>query len=496
MKNREIERRFLLYPCNIKKFLQKNGFKYESVKMEQFYIVSENLKDGVVRFRKEGKKYLKTVKRGEGLCKEEYESVISKKEFEKALFLKRGKIIKKRRYKVKVDGYIYEIDEFKGFLKDLIILETEFEKVEEAKDFKLKEVFQKIVIKEITDKKEFSNKALSLSSHIPSVNSSLEVVFKEIERRGNFLKASLNLSLSPFDSSKNLSKAVLFSLLKTIKANKKAILSGDKDIERLHQLRVALRKARSVFSLLRFVFSPDFAKKMNSSLSSLMKKTNEKRDIDVYLSVMDTYEKILPLDLKEGIRPFRECLLSIAEDEEKDLVKFLKSEEFESTIKDLMKFCLEKDKKYLSNLSDLPSVIIAKRVIFKTYSKIIKESKKLSSHSHAREFHKIRIEFKKLRYLSEFFSFSFEKSAYEKWRGTLKEIQTDLGEHQDIFVQRKHLKHFLKLKEAHNEKTLKAIKYLRKHMKEAQKEKRALFLKKLKEFQKSKDLIAEMICHG
>ena len=128
MKREEIERRFLLYPCDIKSFLQKNGFRYKLFKIKQFYLPSspESSSSEVIRYRKENRKYIKTVKRGEGLKREEIEKEIDKKEFKTFLKKRDGKVIKKRRYKVCIDGKVYEFDEFRGFLKGLLILEVEF----------------------------------------------------------------------------------------------------------------------------------------------------------------------------------------------------------------------------------------------------------------------------------------------------------------------------------------------------------------------------------
>ncbi len=479
MKKEEIERRFLLYPCRVKSFLKKNFIKYELLKIKQFYLPS--LENEAIRYRKENGKYIKTVKRGEGLKREEIEKRVSKKEFRSFLKKRLGRVIKKRRYKAKLGGTVYEIDEFKGFLKGLSILEAEFENETEALRFKPVPPVSGIVSDEITSLRKFSNKALSLSSFIPSLKCEEKEPFVFFKKDENFYKASLSFEYHPFYCLRDLLRISFYRLYGSVSANTEAILSGDEDAERLHQFRVALRKTRTFLSLFSPFFKKDFAKKLEKELSFVMKKTNAKRDADVYVEKIAEYEKILPEEFKNSLESFKESLFAVRRKESEKLKNFLKSSKTRKSLRKIERlfFASVFKEKSLS-----PSVISVKKLLKKRYEKILKKADGISLSSSSKEFHKIRIEFKKLRYLSEMLSLILDAKEFERWRKRLKEIQTVLGEHQDLVVERERLKILFSIEEKNDEKSRKAVSYLRKSMKKEIMKKRELFIEKFNVFKK------------
>ncbi len=165
MKNSiEIERRFLLLPCSVKKFLKKKHIIYSRESIEQVYIKSDEL--GAERFRRAGNRYIHTIKTGSGLQRQEIEEYVSYKEYQDAK-LKNPNIIKKIRCRFELDGYEFELDIFKDRLKGLNILEIEFDDLNSAKSFKMPDVLSQIVISEVTDDRRFTNGYLSKSMTIP-----------------------------------------------------------------------------------------------------------------------------------------------------------------------------------------------------------------------------------------------------------------------------------------------------------------------------------------
>lgn len=116
----EIERKFLV---------QSDVFKdqaFKSTRIVQGFLNTH--KNRTVRVRLKGDDGFLTIK-GEssssGLSRFEWEKNIPKEEAEQLLQLCEEGVIDKIRYEVKVDGHIFEVDEFFGDNKGLIVAEVE-----------------------------------------------------------------------------------------------------------------------------------------------------------------------------------------------------------------------------------------------------------------------------------------------------------------------------------------------------------------------------------
>ena len=116
----EIERKFLV---------KNNDFKKESfkkIKIKQGFLNSD--KNRVVRIRITDNKAFLTIKgnsNSSGTTRFEWEKEIDKKEAVKLLLLCEPTIIEKIRFYVKKGNHIFEIDEFFGDNKGLIVAEVE-----------------------------------------------------------------------------------------------------------------------------------------------------------------------------------------------------------------------------------------------------------------------------------------------------------------------------------------------------------------------------------
>ena len=126
--SREIERKFLV------KELPQNLDGFKSKKIMQGYLNIEN-RDIEVRFRKKGKRYFQTIKKGNGLNREESEVELTKEQFITFWPLTINHRIVKRRYKIPYDNYIIELDIYKNKYNGLIACEVEFPNEKEAHDF-------------------------------------------------------------------------------------------------------------------------------------------------------------------------------------------------------------------------------------------------------------------------------------------------------------------------------------------------------------------------
>lgn len=158
MKHLEIENKYILSYNKALKFV-KSLPSYKVYKIEQSYLSNEANK--TKRVRKIDNKYILTIKKGEGRIKEEREKYISKKRYKKLKKRKIGHTIKKRRYLFKLGSFTYELDIFRGSLKGLAYLEIEFKNAKQMKKFTLPKRVKKIVKKDVSGDKRYSNAFLA-----------------------------------------------------------------------------------------------------------------------------------------------------------------------------------------------------------------------------------------------------------------------------------------------------------------------------------------------
>lgn len=490
MKDIEIEKKFLLSPCSMKRFLGERRIRYAKVPIEQFYIRSDD--ESAERYRKIGGRYIHTIKRGSGLRREEIETEVSKKEYMDA---KRNasNIIIKTRCRFELDGYNFELDIFKGSLKGLNLLEIEFDSLESADSFKMPDILNQVVICEVTEDKRFTNGFLSKNMTIPAMDENIETVFGEIESN-NHLKANASIPVEPYYSGGYAVKTLLYTLLLSVRANSGAILKGDKDTERLHQLRVAMRKMRAVYVQMEALFDEGWVKERYTVISSLMKETGRKRDLDVYIEKLGAYKKLVDKKFAKGIDKLGEYIESFRETEDKRVLNMLHSKEFADEMDELERFCKESSCIYLSEESKLPVIFFVKRAVSRRYEIIVKKGSVIGPKSPAKKYHKLRIEFKKLRYMMEFFSAMMDRESYDYIFPKLKRIQDILGEFQDLQVQSEHLGEFVKESGIDSNSIIKSVEALKVEMQRLENSKKRAFREEFVSFSKLENDFRRALC--
>lgn len=104
-----------------------------------------------------------TIKRGEGVEREETERTIDEEEFERLWLRTKPRQLRKTRYIVNEGGYTWEIDSFHEL--DLYLAEVEITNVDEQPP--LPAWLEPHVVRDVTDEKQYENYelALRLASH-------------------------------------------------------------------------------------------------------------------------------------------------------------------------------------------------------------------------------------------------------------------------------------------------------------------------------------------
>jgi CHAD domain-containing protein/CYTH domain-containing protein len=493
MKTIEIERKFLLRPCSLKKFLKRHGLRYKAVPIEQFYLRSD--KRGSERYRRAGERYIHTLKSAGGLVREEREEEVDAATYLRFKARAASGLIEKIRYRVEYRGYTYELDAFDGPLKGLNFLEVEFPSLREAEAFRVPDPFARMVVADVSENPAFTNGALSRSMRLPALSEGPERILERLQReREDFLKASTGLRFGPYEKTGVALRALIFTLTSSVAANRLEILNGESDPERLHQLRVAMRKMRVLFGRFPELFRRRWLERHRETLGELMRATGALRDLDVALERIPEYRKLLSGRHEAGLEALRRFLLKRRSREEKRVRNFLKGERFEKEIGALMRFAKDEQGKALTERKEDPILPILSEKLKKLYKKSIEGGEALDEKSRERDYHRMRIRIKKLRYLVEFFFGTLEPRAAEETLRELKRIQTILGEHQDLTVQRNRLNGLGREKVFSGKERATMLKDLERVMQAEAQKKRKAFRDVFKEFSRKGDLPRRMIC--
>lgn len=204
----------------------------------------------------------------------------------------------------------------------------------------------------------------------------------------------------------------------------------DLDSEFLHDLRVATRRARFALKIFKPYFEDGYCKKLRIELAWIAALLGALRDIDVFQENLKKHYKRTdtPLYLQTNIK---EYLDRNRKDALGELAKALKSSRYTNIlhmIESVKNHSLE-----TAEGSSLPAIDIAPQVIIKALKKIRKETNKSADGFTAAELHRLRISFKGLRYVCEFFKY-FYKKKLNRIILSLVEFQDCLGLLQDAQI--------------------------------------------------------------
>ena len=197
-------------------------------------------------------------------------------------------------------------------------------------------------------------------------------------------------------------------------------------------------------SQIKGVYPKDDVESFKKDFALLGKNTNKLRDLDVYLLKEKKYMEMLSKDLRPGLNPIFKKLNQQRKSEQKKLSKFLETETYRNILNNFEKY-LEMDNLPSDDTpnSGVKIINLAKKFIWKKYSRIIRDGEKINDTSPDPMLHDLRIECKKLRYLLEFFNTLFPQKEMSIIIKHLKKLQDNLGDFNDLYVQQESLKEFL-----------------------------------------------------
>ena len=412
---KEIERKYLLNR-SILEFLDKTSTSHK--KITQFYIKATANKS--LRFRKYGSQYYKCIKQGTGGVREEIEEEVSRKVYKRNLKKRIGRSIKKIRYLFKVDNYEYSIDVYKKPFDALYIMEVEFVSITAYEHFVLPSILKAYVKKEVTEDEAYKNKNLALFG----------LPLEENETKEN---GSVNTLMKVFEK-----------LLHAIYLYRKKVLTGGDD-EYLHQFRIACRRSVVLMGEFKFFYREERLLEHRVGLKNLIRISNTKRDMDVLISELNTTE--VPL-YQDALNILKEHVEKRLHKENIAIIDYLQSKACTDILLTWKNYITDISRTNISIYGRYPIVPLSKYVIFKQFLKIKKRIKDLDpKHDASETLHKLRIEYKKMRYLLETFGYLYEKKQIKKLLKEMKRLQDVLGLFHDSHQQKMIFESLLKTEE-------------------------------------------------
>lgn len=210
----------------------------------------------------------------------------------------------------------------------------------------------------------------------------------------------------------------------------------DIDSEFLHDLRVAVRRTRSLLALLKKRLPVEEIGHYQTGFKWLGTITGPVRDLDVYLLKEEEYRAILPPELQAGVSAFFASLTRRRKRELRRMRKQLRSPRLADLLAGWQSFLDEFAGREGDDRSNRPCRELVSGIIRKRVARILRHGRAITAESPAEQLHELRIECKKYRYLLEFFRSLYDGEQVDAYLRQMKQLQNILGDFNDLAVQK------------------------------------------------------------
>ena len=249
--------------------------------------------------------------------------------------------------------------------------------------------------------------------------------------------AKVEVPLAPDQRADAAAVAVLDALLTIIHQDLPGTISGE-DPEHLHQLRVAVRRSRTVQRQLKRVFAPSELPGFRTEFRWLQQVTGDARDLDVYVADLSSLRDMLPAAMRGDLAPLTPVLMHSRLAARAEMARALVStraedllEDWERLLETLVEHPVDERPQAARPIGE-----VAGARIRKVYKRIVAMGGAIDSSSPAEDYHELRKKAKELRYLLDLFGMPlFGADAVGPLVDELKRLQDLLGRHQDREVQ-------------------------------------------------------------
>jgi CHAD domain-containing protein len=239
--------------------------------------------------------------------------------------------------------------------------------------------------------------------------------------------AKLNLELDPEAPATAAAHVVFARLLEVIDDNFAGTLD-DVDTEFLHDLRVAVRRTRSLQRQFKTVY-PERLKHFRDEFKRIQAITGDLRDLDVYLLDFPALKASLDPKMQADLDPLYALLETKRARALSQTRRQLKAQRTADALSEWAAFTRQLPK------SGKTVKALASHRITAVYKKMVKMGTAIDDDSPAEDLHELRKVGKELRYLLEFFASLYPTDVVKPFVKTLKGLQDQLGRFQDHEVQ-------------------------------------------------------------
>ncbi|MFP4407305.1 MAG: CHAD domain-containing protein [Spirochaetaceae bacterium] len=225
----------------------------------------------------------------------------------------------------------------------------------------------------------------------------------------------------------------LFDYFLAVMEENRAGLVQRIDTEFLHDYRVALRRLRSVTSHMKSMMPQELYHEISGALKELFRTTGRARDLDVLSLRRKEYTALLPEALKPGVR----VLFDRIDAETAASYESLSARICSGAYQDRLENARSLLHRWSPTSWHQPWVLreAVGRWVRKRNRRILSLLKLLDSGMADTQFHELRVECKKLRYLLEIFGSLYPSEELQPVVKRLKKVQDVLGAQQDLAVQ-------------------------------------------------------------
>jgi CHAD domain-containing protein len=236
--------------------------------------------------------------------------------------------------------------------------------------------------------------------------------------------------------------AVLSRLADIAEANLPGVLE-DIDTEFLHDMRVSVRRARSVLRELRGVHPPAERARLRAELRWVQELTGPVRDLDVQLLEWGELTAAFPPERTADLAPLHKLLSRRRAAALRALQRGLRGRRFAQSLAEwraLAAGAPDGGSAADRPRAGLPIEVVAGDRIRSVYGRMVRDGRRVDDDSPAEALHDLRKRGKELRYLLELFGGLFPGSVVKPMISALKDLQDVLGRFQDRAVQAEQLK--------------------------------------------------------
>jgi CHAD domain-containing protein len=228
--------------------------------------------------------------------------------------------------------------------------------------------------------------------------------------------------------------AVLRQHFTELRAREPGARLGD-DPEELHHMRVASRRLRAALALFTDVL-PTEAVEVGDELRWVGECLGAVRDLDVQLAELDARIAAFPHADREPLAPLRDVLASQRDTARGAMLEALDSRRYGSLVNRYGRI-LRARRRGPEGPAGAPAFTVAPELIEERIRRLRRRAERITKVSASADYHRVRLQCKRLRYALEFFSDLYpttSKSALKR----LVTLQDLLGRHQDadIAIQR------------------------------------------------------------